>query len=300
MVDWRDVPSLSALRAFEAAARLGSLSAAARELNVTHAAIAGHVRTLERHFGVALMHRQGQGMASTPEGALLAQGLRDGFGTLAAACRDLQDRRRARPLQITTTPAFAEHWLMPRIGRFWAEHPDISIAITPSPEVVDLRRDGYDLAIRYGAGGWPGVQAEPFTHGGFTVVAAPTVAARLAARLEASPDDPAALRETLLAEIWLMDPYRAEQRYVARALDADPEAMTVWTFATNGMVLSAIRAGMGVGLQSRVLVQDDIDGGRLVPVTDLAVEGIGYHLVTAPGGGSEALRTFCRWLRRSA
>jgi LysR family glycine cleavage system transcriptional activator len=299
MVDWRDIPSLSALRAFEAAARLGSLSGAARELNVTHAAIAGHVRALERHFGTGLMHRQGQGMACSTEGALLAQGLRDGFGTLAAACRDLEDRRRARPLQVTTTPAFAEHWLMPRIGRFWAEHPGVSVAITPSPEVVDLRRDGYDLAIRYGDGNWTGVEVEPLTHGGFTVVAAPSVAERLSRGMQEAGDREE-IGALLLAEVWIMDPYRAEQRYVARALDADPEAMTVWTFATNGMVLSAIRAGLGLGLQSRGLLQRDIEDGLLVPVTELEVEGIGYHIVTAPGPKSDVLRTFRAWLRRSA
>jgi LysR family glycine cleavage system transcriptional activator len=295
-MDWRDVPSLSALRAFEAASRLGSLSAAARELNVTHAAVAGHVRTLERHFGTGLMHRQGQGMACTPEGALLSQGLRDGFGTLAAACRDLHDRRRTRPLQVTTTPTFAEHWLMPRIGTFWAAHPDVAVAITPSPDLVNLRRDGYDLAIRYGDGNWPGLTVETLTHGGFCVVAAPAVARRLDGRLSGTD----ALREALLSEVWIMDPYRAEQRYVARALEVDADDMTVWTFATNGMVLSALRAGLGLGLQSRVLVEDEIETGRLVPVTELTVEGIGYHLVTAGGPETEALRTFRTWLKRNA
>ena len=116
-MDWKDIPSLAALRAFEAAARTGSLSAAGRELNVTHAAIAGHVRALESFFGVTLLTRTPKGMDPTPEGALLSRGLSDGFGTLIAACRDLSDRGRVRPISVTTTPTFAEHWLMPPIRR---------------------------------------------------------------------------------------------------------------------------------------------------------------------------------------
>ena len=175
-MDWRDIPSLSALRAFEAAARLGSFSAAARELNVTHAAIAQHVRALEAHFSVTLMAREGRAMCPTAEGRQLAQDLGEGFGTIAAGVRALIGSRRARPLQVTLTPSFAEAWLMPRIGQFWAQHPEVEVALIPSVSLIDLRRDGFDMAIRFGAADWPGLAVEPLVMSPFVVVAAPSLA----------------------------------------------------------------------------------------------------------------------------
>jgi LysR family glycine cleavage system transcriptional activator len=288
-MDWRDLPSLSALRAFEAASRCGSLSAAARELNVTHAAIAAHVRALEAFFAVTLLTRAGQGMVPTPDGALLARGLSDGFGTLAAACRDLSDRSEARPLSVTTTPTFAENWLMPRLGAFWALYPDVSVTINPSPELADLKGDGHDIAIRYGDGSWPGVDVEPLLRGDFVVAAAPSLADEL----------PDATFETLMAQPWIMDHHRAEQRYLAAHLDVDPERLKIRTLATNGMVLSAARAGMGLAMQSRVLIQPDLDSGRLRTVTTLRLEDVGYYLVTRPGRASEAAGKFRRWIRQA-
>jgi LysR family glycine cleavage system transcriptional activator len=289
VMDWRDLPSLSALRAFEAAARCGSLSAAARELNVTHAAIAGHVRTLEKFFSTVLLRRAGQGMEPTPDGALLARGLSEGFETLAAACRDLSDQTRARPLAVTTTPTFAENWLMPRLGAFWAHHPDVNVSINPSPDVADLRRDGHDVAIRYGDGVWPGLEVEPLIRGDFVVAAAPALADRL----------PDASTATLLRQIWLMDPHRAEERYLAAHLDVAPDALNVRTLATNGMVLSATRAGLGLALQTRNLIEPDLASGRLREVAALHLDGVGYYLVTRAGGMSEPANKFCRWIRQA-
>ncbi|MEM7643668.1 MAG: LysR family transcriptional regulator, partial [Pseudomonadota bacterium] len=284
-----DLPSLAALRAFEAAARCGSLSAAARELNVTHAAIAGHVRNLEAFFSTTLLTRAGQGMEPTPDGALLARGLTDGFTSIAATCRDLSDRNAARPLSVTTTPTFAENWLMPRLGSFWAHHPDVNVTINPSPEISDLKRDGHDIAIRYGDGHWPGLDVEPLLSGDFVVAAAPSLADRL-------PDTD---RDTLRDQIWIMDHHRAEERYLAAYLDVSPDQLRIRTLATNGMVLSAARAGMGLVLQTRMLIQPDLEANRLQSVTPLHLDGIGYYLVTRPGTVSDPVAKFRRWLRRA-
>ena len=110
-MDWRDIPSLSALRAFEAAARLGSLSEAARALNVTHAAIAAHVRALETEFGQPLLRRSGRGMVPTQAGLELSRDLGSGFAEIAAGVRALKRGREDRPVILTTTPSFAENWL---------------------------------------------------------------------------------------------------------------------------------------------------------------------------------------------
>jgi len=172
-MDWRNIPSLSALRAFEAAARCQSFSQAARELNVTHAAIAQHVRALEAEFSESLIRRQGRGIATTPAGQALAEQLRAGFSVIAEGIQELRDQSPDRPLNIAVTPAFATNWLMPRIGEFWALHPDIALNINPSTKLVDLKGDGFDLAIRFGKGAWPGTSPEILTEGSFLVVAHP-------------------------------------------------------------------------------------------------------------------------------
>ena len=287
MTDWRDIPSLAALRAFEAAVRCGSLSAAARELNVTHAAIAGHVRTLERFFATGLLVRAGRGMDPTPEGALLARSLSDAFETIVAACRDLADRGRARPLSVTTTPTFAEQWLMPRLSTFWAAHPDVSVTINPTAELADLRRDGHDVAIRYGTGPWDGLESEPLLVGDFLVVAAPDLAARLR--------DAGLAR--LARQTWLMSDNRAEAPHIVQALGIAEAELRSYTLASNGMVLSALRAGMGLGLQSRTLIQPELEMGRLAELRALSLDDVGYHVVTRPGPQSDALRAFLGWLR---
>jgi len=125
-MDWNRLPSLSALRAFEAAARLSSFSKAAAELNVTHAAIAQHVRALEAEFATSLITRQGRGVVATDEGRDLANALETGFLTIAQGVETLRSTRAQRPLNISTTPSFATNWLMPRIGDFWALHPDVT------------------------------------------------------------------------------------------------------------------------------------------------------------------------------
>lgn len=174
-VDWKTFPSLTALRAFEAAARLQNFSRAARDLNVTHAAIAQQVRALEVDLGRELIYRQGRGLALTPEGAKLAQALTDGFHGIEVAVNDLRGTDPNAPLRVTLTPAFAAQWLIPRLGAFWKAHPEIGLSLHPEHRVTDLRRDGLDLAIRFGDGKWPGVEAEFLTSAHYIIVAAGSV-----------------------------------------------------------------------------------------------------------------------------
>lgn len=300
-MDWRDVPSLAALRAFEAASRSGSLSGAARELNVTHSAISNHVRALEAFFGTPLLTRIGQGMVPTTDGAQLARGLAEGFGTLAATCRDLADRGRTRPLAITTTPTFAENWLMPKLSEFWAAHPDVAVSITPSADIADLRRDGYDVAIRYGDGAWPGLEVEPLLAGDYVVVAGAKLMDRLPRRADCRTEDgrPGPSWDDLMRQDWLMDQHRAEVRTLMHARDDVPDDLSIRTFATNGMVLSAVRAGLGLGLQNRAVVQPDVDGGRLLALRSIRAPELGYYLVTRPAAVVHGLRPFRAWLRRA-
>lgn len=289
-MDWRNMPSLPALRAFEAAARHASLSAAARSLNVTHAAIAQHVRALEDHFGCALMHRDGKGMALTDQGLRLAGALTEGFTTIAEAVEELQRRDAQRGLRIATTPSFAENWLMPRIGSFWSEHPDIVLELVPSVQSVDLRRDGFDVALRYGRGDWSGLDSEMLVSGTQTVVAAPGHI----------PGDRIDALSDLTHARWIQIGLRREDNLWLQDHGFDVDAMEIAYLDTGALVLQAVRAGNGVSVQPRPIVENDLSLGSLVALYKDVTTDLAYHIVTRPGRVSDQLRVFLSWLRKQA
>jgi LysR family glycine cleavage system transcriptional activator len=285
-MDWRQIPSLSALRAFEAAARTGSLSEAARELNVTHAAIAQHLRKLEEHVGRALMRREGRGMALTEDGRRLAQPLGQAFGQIADAMRAISDDP-GRPLAVTLTPSFAAQWLMPRLGDFWAKHADVPLTLHPDRHIVDLARDGMDLAIRYGDGKWPNLQAEMLTPADFCVVAAPNL---LDGRENFS-------LEELAAMPWVIEEDWPEQLAYMSRIGLDVSRIRTTMVPTEELALSAARQGYGLHVELGTLVADDLATGRLRSVHCAPVSGLGYYLVTRPGPVKANLRLFMRWLK---
>ena len=295
-MDWSQIPSLAALRAFEAAARHGSFSAAARELNVTHAAIAHHVRSLEALFSDALIRRQGRGVAVTPAGQQLADGLKAGFGRIAETVAQLYDRAAKRPLALSTTPAFAEKWLMPRIGDFWAKHPEISINIRPSLELSDLRDQGFDISIRFGDGDWPGVEAVLLTDGDFWVVARPDL-------LAAHGDLIAERQVSCLADVvdlpWVMESHMLSRRGLIEREGLDLGCVDLTVYPTSGLVQSAVLAGLGLTVQPKSLVEALVARGELQNICTLSQPGVGYYMVTLPGRNPPGLKAFKAWLQAS-
>ncbi|MCA2013260.1 LysR family transcriptional regulator [Cereibacter sphaeroides] len=286
-MDWKDIPSLSALRAFDAVARTGSLSAAARMLNVTHAAVSQHLRQLESEFGETLARREGQGMVLTEAGHELAAALGEGFTRIAEGVARLRDRQVARPVVVAMTPSFAETWLMPRMGGFWAKHPEVEVRLVPAIGLADLRRDGIDVAIRFGAGDWPGLVTEPLTPSRFAVIAAPgyTKARNLADLGQ------------LKAHDWFFSRAASEQRLWGSAVGVDFDMVGAREMETNGLAMSAVRAGLGLSIQDMALVAPDLATGQLVTLHEGDAEGLGYYLVTKPDPLTPAARLFCRWLR---
>ncbi|MEM9318213.1 MAG: LysR family transcriptional regulator [Pseudomonadota bacterium] len=289
-MDWRDIPSLAALRAFEAAARLKSYSAAARGLNVTHAAVAQHVRALEERFGLPLMVRSGRGMVATVEGAQLADALGRGFAEIAGGVRALDEAQADGPLCLTTTRTFAENWLAPRLPRFWSSHADITLAISTGDAVIDLRQEGFHMAIRYSTTGqWPGYDARYLTSGRTVLVGHPD----LAARVDGNAD--------LLAEIeklpWLIETDYTDFKAWMAAQGIVLDRVRATYLKGNPLVLSATRAGAGVSMQPTPVVADDLEAGRLVAILNPGEDGPGYYLVTPQGPASDRVRIFEKWLR---
>ncbi|OYX44589.1 MAG: hypothetical protein B7Z02_04590 [Rhodobacterales bacterium 32-67-9] len=287
-IDWLHFPPLSALRAFEATAQHSSFSAAARSLNVTHAAVAQQVRALETHLGVALVHRDGRALAFTAEGEGLAAAVSEGFGAIQSALERLREDHEDRPVTITLTPTFATNWLMPRLGQFWAKHPDIAVSLRPDPRVLDLRRERIDLGIRFGEGVWPGVESSFLTSARYVVVGAPAIFG-----------DRAQLTHGEMAELpWVLESGWPEQRrWIACCTGLDPEALKITEFATEELALSAARQGYGLHVSSAALIEGDVRAGALRIAFETDEVNPGYYVVVPSGPLRKAALTFLRWLK---
>jgi len=153
----RSLPSLNALRSFDAAARHQSFTRAAEELCVTQGAVSHQVKALEAELGVKLFNRERTGLVITSAGRDYLTVVRDAFDRIALGTEQLTERRRSGPLVVSTSPDFAAKWLVHRLGRFAAAHPEIELNVSATMHHVDFASEEVDLAIRHGAGNWPGL-----------------------------------------------------------------------------------------------------------------------------------------------
>ncbi|KZM49514.1 LysR substrate-binding domain-containing protein [Labrenzia sp. OB1] len=288
-MDWKKIPSLHALRAFDAVARRKNFTAAASELNVTEAAVRQHVRGLEQWFGKDLAERSGKGIALTENGEQLAAITSDSFQTLSHGVTNLMRTEEDRPVTIALPPAFAEIWLMPKLERFWREHPEIEVNLAPSLSLADPRKDTFDLAIRYGLGDWPGLGATPIASAEYVVVAKPGLV-DIAARTDLND---------LKTYSWLFETTRQEHRDWAERHGLNFDADVNRHYPTNSLVIAAARAGHGLSLQSRALVQTDLDLGVLEELFAEDNAPLAYYLVAHSDLRAKA-RVFADWALRTS
>ncbi len=288
-VIWRQMPPLSALRAFEATAQSRSFSAAARALNVTHAAVSQQVRSLEAHLGTALVVRNGRALDLTAEGAELAASLAEGFRLIQTGVDAARAGGANRPLVVTLTPSFALQWLMPRMGDFWRRLPGLAVTLQPDHRILDLRREGVDIAIRYGNGNWPGNTAERLVSARYVVVGAPSLLqGRPAPSVEQMQDMP-----------WILEEGWPEQISWLSAMGLDTGRLKATQMPTEELALSAARQGYGLYVENEALMSDDIRSGRLVQLAVSNDDRLAYYIVTPAGPQRTAVRQFIRWLKDS-
>lgn len=294
----RKLPPLTALRAFEAAARHASFKRAAEELSLSATAISHQVRQLEDRLGLALFARRARQVVLTDAGRRLFPVLRDGFDAAAAAIEALQATPARPRLTISTTGAFAARWLVPRLGALAAEHPGIGLHVHASDSRVDLQRDGVDLAVRYGRGSWPGLRAQPLLPGRFAPVCHPRLGLTAAGELHRHP---------LIHFRWQVQdadtPDWSRWWRVAAAANAVTGAVPAGgpMFSDESHAIQAAVAGQGVALASLPLVADDIARGHLLVPFGPWLDGHDFHLVWAPA--SESSPAFARvraWLAGEA
>lgn len=284
MSRWRDLPSLSLLRAFDATAKHGSFAEAGRVLNVTHAAVTQAVRALEAELGVPLARRSGRTVALTEAGAQLAQSLDTGFGALAEGIAALRQREARRVLRVATTTFIAEVHVMPRLPEFWAKHPGVEVAMSPSPALADFERDGFDMAIRVLADGWterPEQEVRLLKRTPIIAVAAPALA-----RSGVSPQEIP----------WVMgadSPWEQEQ---LRHAGLDLDRLNRVKLGSPHLEMSATRQGLGAMLATEIICLPDLEAGRLEVLPVKGLPSVTYAVVLPKGPRRPAVDQFADWL----
>ncbi|UEX79592.1 LysR substrate-binding domain-containing protein [Spiribacter halobius] len=278
-----------ALRVFETAARRGSFQAAAEELGVSPSAVSHQIRTLEDQLDIALFVRRTRRVELTEAGARLASAASRAFGELERALEELREAERT--LTVSTTPAFGALWLAPRIRDFEAAHGDIRVHIDSSVSVVDFARERrMDLAVRYGRGPYPGLDAETLARERLAAYGTPGYLAGLA--------DPS--RATYIDTRWqgAGSPPVTWQHWFAQAGELPPAGARLRSFTEEQHVINAGLAGQGLILISDVLVSDIVRRGWLVPYRpEVTVDGLAYTVVVPPQRAhSRRVRLFRSWL----
>ncbi len=282
------------MRAFEVAARHLSFSRAADELNVTKAAISHQVKALEDDLGMPLFQRLNRALALTAAGQALFPAVSEAMGLMAAAVKRLHHQDRAGELTVTTMDSFAARWLVPRLGRFRQEYPDIDVLIATSDESIDFARESADLAIRYGAGSWPGLSVERLMTEEVFPVCAPGM-------LQSGPplERPSDLKNHTL----LHDDMREDWRMWLMAVnELDVDARKGPGYQHSNLAIQAAEQGDGVALARSVLVEDLLTSGRLVKPfnVSLPVEFAYYIVCPMANLSRPKVKAFKAWLFREA
>jgi len=256
-IDWRTLPSLTALRAFEATARHGSFAEAARALNVTHAAVAQQVRALETDLGQSLAVRQGRKVALTEAGDRLARTLTSAFQDIAKDVDLLRDGAHSRGLRVTCSPSIAERRIMPNLKSFWDRHPGAEISLTPTRAYLDIVRDGFHVAIRtfhsdVQRNAAPGLETRHLKRVQGTCIVAPDLAARRGT-------DPHGLP-------WLWHEEMDLKLALMQSCGLEVDRLEQVPIGSPNLLLQAVRGGMGATLFTETLARDEIDSGRVMEI----------------------------------
>ncbi|WP_158971218.1 LysR family transcriptional regulator [Chachezhania sediminis] len=287
-MDRPDLP-LNALRVFEVAMRQGSFTKAAIELRVTQAAVSHQIARLEDLLGATLFLRTSQGLVPTDEGRLLFPVLEHGFDAMARVLDRLNGRRDIEVLKVGVNTTFALGWLMPRLDLFRRAHPEIDLRISTNNNRVEILREGLDMAIRFGTGGWTGHDAVPLMEAPLTPLCAPDMAARLL--------DPADL-----AQVTLLRSYRSAEwpGWFDAAGTACPP-VTGPVFDSSVALAELAASGAGAALLPVTMFEAHVAQGRLAQPFGVTVSAGRYYLAwPSDRRVTPAMRTFSGWLSGKA
>lgn len=285
-------PSLHALRAFEAAARLGSFARASEDLRLTPSAISHQIRALEKHFGRPLFVRAGRQVILTTDGERLLAALSQAFNIIHAACAELSPPVRKQDLRVHCTPSFAAKWLGPRLPRFLAQHPAINIRMSSNAEPLDLlRHDQIDIVIAYGSVlKGSGLTVRPLGSEEITALCSPAYAK---AHAKAHDFEHLTRLESLLSPVRWSDWFRLNGL-------AMPSAAAGPSFDRGSLVVAAAVQGLGVALETLRFAEAELAAGSLVRFGGDRFRGIGREMhflcYRTRDQNAPKVRKFCEWV----
>ncbi|HUN67274.1 MAG TPA: transcriptional regulator GcvA [Burkholderiales bacterium] len=303
------LPSLNALRAFEAAARHLSFAAAAQELHVTPAAVSHQIKGLEADLGLLLFRRLKRGLQLTRSGEAFLPKLREGFERLGEAVDDLRSRNEPGTLAVSVATSFATRWLAPRLHRFVAAHPELDVRISASTRLIDPAKGGIgpaddlagspvedaDIVVRFGTGDYPGFRVDKMLSVAVTPLCSP--------RLNAG-EHPIRSAADLAHHVLIHDNVRYDDGrplwdvwFEAAGLPGMDTSHGL-RFSHAMLALEAAAEGMGVELGMPVLATSDLASGRLIAPLALSLPlKFGYHIVSDPVAAQRAdVVAFRNWL----
>ena len=286
---------LLALRAFTETGRTGSIKSAAEVMGVTSGAVSQQIRLLEERTGVNLFRRTRYGVELTEEGANVYPALLRAFAQIEASLTTLEASSQRQTLTVSTLPSFAASWLVPRLGRFMAQNPEIEVRVEASSGLTNLHGGRVDIALRHGLGNYPDYEVQPLM--------APALVPVISAALLASgpvieqPSD-------CLAYPLLQDSDRADWRLwlTACGVKATPEAERGTAFDEDFLLLKAAEAGQGIALIRDIYAKPEIAAGRLTLAIDRPwPTQFAYYILTLPENAQKpALKLFIEWLHQEA
>jgi LysR family transcriptional regulator, glycine cleavage system transcriptional activator len=292
----RSLPPLNAVRAFESAARLGSIKEAAAELSVTHGAVSQQIRLLEEWLGApALFRRSVRRVLLTPAGAALLAEFGPALDRISAAVQQHRERRGDAPvavLRVNALATFSLRWLLPRMSRFRVEHPDIEVRLGTSNDPVDALPDTFDVVIRGGPDKFHGFSSRFLLSERRLPVCSPSLLAQLPLNEIADLSRHTLLHVTSMPRLW--------RDWLAEAGHSALEPAASLTFDHFYLTIQAALDGLGVAMGPTALIADDLAAGRLVtPFPAISLPARSYFAYFPAGRSNDPhSAVFCDWLEQ--
>ena len=285
----RRLPSLNAVKAFEAAARSRSFTRAAEELFVTPGAVSQQVKALEAELGLKLFNRERQRLIITEAGREYLAVVRDALDQIAFGTEQLTQRQRSGVLTVSVSPDFAAKWLVGRLGRFAEGHPEIDLRVAASDQRVDFAREDIDLAVRHGDGRWPELEVERLCDERLFPVCSP--------RLIRDRNRVMNAADLLKFPLLRLDDWANWGRWFDAAGVAT-QAMPGPVLNRASMLIDAAIDGQGIALARTALAALDLIHGRLIRPVDVSLEMPNTYWIVSPRTTARTAKIamFRQWL----
>lgn len=289
------LPPFKGVLALEVVSRLGSVSKAADELNLTVSAVSHQIANLEEFVGCKLFERSPRGLSLTEVGVRFQRDISGALDLIAHAAQHARSAETIEVLRIHLSPTFASLWLMPRLPGFRALHPDIRVQLSSSHAEADFSRADVDLDIRYGSARWPNLHVETI----FTEQVVPLISPRLKARLNISTPAELLSQDLIFSDVNLV---QWPRWFAAHGVPQNPNRYAL-SFDRSYMVIDAAIQGLGIALDSKQMAQSALDKGELVEVfdDDKGISVHAHHLVYPTQHAQwPRVEKFTSWLRSEA